>query len=132
MIAEAAAPRQPSLRSRICGVYSAVLGGVLWIIYGTLLLAFVTQEGDVFTKFDIRGGLPAPTRVVMDAGQFIATHRASCIVLLAAVCVGLAQAAVVARSRCTVFLVGLFAPLSVLAFLFLAWSCIWSFLLVFV
>jgi hypothetical protein len=130
MIAEAAAPRQPSLRARICGAYSAVLGGALWIIYGTLLLAFVTAEGDVFTKFDIRGGLPMPTRMVLDAGQFITTHRASCIVLLAAVCVGLARAAVASRSRWTVFFIGLFAPLSLLAFLFLAWSCIWSFLVV--
>ncbi len=129
MIAEAAAPRQPSLRSRICGAYSAVLGGALWIMYGTLLLAFVTEEGNVFMKFDIRGGLPVPTRMVLDAGQFIATHRACCIVLLVAFCMWLAHASAVGRSPRTVFLAGLFAPLSLLAFVLLMAVCAVSLLL---
>jgi type IV pilus assembly protein PilC len=57
-----------ALRRRITGamVYPAMVIGIAVVIVGLIIAFIVPRFEDIFKKFDIKGGLPLPTRILID------------------------------------------------------------------
>jgi len=65
-----------ALRRRVVGaiVYPAMVISLAGIILIFIMLFIVPKFKDIFNKFDIKGGLPAPTQLLINLSEFIGQH----------------------------------------------------------
>lgn len=64
-VAAAEEPPRASLLTRLGAIASVVLGGLGWLLLAYVFAFIVPTFAEIFEKFDIKGGLPLATRVVL-------------------------------------------------------------------
>jgi len=76
-----------ALRRRITGamVYPAMVIGIALVIVTLIIMFIVPRFEDIFKKFDIKGGLPMPTQILINVSHAVGTYWYLLPAVLAAV-----------------------------------------------
>lgn len=111
-----ATPSQPpSTALKVLGICLVAGGGLTWLVVFALFAFHVPRFEEIFQKFDIRGGLPALTQVLIAASHFVKTWW-YVLFLAGVLAMGvLVYANLVCRSRAGLYAAAVFATLSLLA-----------------
>ena len=61
----------PTRRARIGGVVLSLAGGAAWVVLLITILVIVPRFENIYQKFDIAGGMPWMTQVVITGSRFV-------------------------------------------------------------
>ena len=94
---------------RLVSAGVVILGGVFWIGGAFLFTVLGRRWSEMYERFEIKGGLPYPTQLVMDLYALLSHHWAGTCLIWAVLVAGLALAASWSQSRRAFRLAGWFA-----------------------
>ena len=94
---------------RLVSAGVVILGGVFWIGGAFFFTLFAGRWHEVYERFEIRGGLPYPTQLLMNLETTLSGHWTATCALCAVAVLLLALVAATVRWRCAPRLAGWFA-----------------------
>ncbi len=64
----------PTTAARIVGAISSLVGGAAWLALLVILVTIVPRFEEIFQKFDIKGGLPESTQVMISVSHIFRSY----------------------------------------------------------